>query len=357
MKKTVLFTGGGSAGHVTPNLALFPELLADGCALHYIGGCDGIETEMLANRRDVTYHAIACGKLRRYFSWKNFSDPFRVITGVAQARRILSEVRPDVVFSKGGFVSVPVVVAAKGLKIPVITHESDYTPGLANRINAKFADTICVTFEDTLRRTGKKGVHTGTPIRPELYAGRRAQGLSFLGFTGQKPVLLIMGGSLGAQAVNDAVRGALARLVQTYDIVHLCGKKKVDEALLCVPGYRQFEFVGKELPDVLAATDLVISRAGANAVFEFLALAKPALLVPLPLEASRGDQILNAKYFARKGFSMLLEQEKLTPAALICAVGELDLNKQKLIGAMRAEKLADGTGEVLAVIRKALRGR
>ena len=354
MEKKIILTGGGSAGHVTPNLALLQQLLAEGIEVHYIGTADGIERTILSERKDVTYHIISSGKLRRYFSWKNFTDPFRVMRGLFQARRVMREVKPAAVFSKGGFVSVPVVIAAHGKHIPVVTHESDYTPGLANKINAKFADKICVTFEDTLAHVGAKGVHTGTPIRPELYQGDKERGLAFLGFDDKKPVLLIMGGSLGASVVNDAVRAALPKLLISYDIVHLCGKGKVEERLN-QPGYRQFEYVNEELPDVLAATDVVVSRAGANAVFEFLALSKPALLIPLPRSASRGDQILNAGYFARKGFAMVLEQESLTPETLLDAVNDLYDRRLSFIATMSAEPLADGTDEVLAVIRNAMK--
>ena len=354
MEKKIILTGGGSAGHVTPNLALLPQLLAEGIEVHYIGTADGIERTILSERKDVTYHIISSGKLRRYFSWKNFTDPFRVMRGLFQARRVMREVKPAAVFSKGGFVSVPVVIVAHGKHIPVVTHESDYTPGLANKINAKFADKICVTFEDTLAHVGAKGVHTGTPIRPELYQGDKERGLAFLGFNDKKPVLLIMGGSLGASVVNDAVRAALPKLLISYDIVHLCGKGKVEERLN-QPGYRQFEYVNEELPDVLAATDVVVSRAGANAVFEFLALSKPALLIPLPRSASRGDQILNAGYFARKGFAMVLEQESLTPETLLDAVNDLYDRRLSFIATMSAEPLADGTDEVLAVIRNAMK--
>ena len=353
MEKKIILTGGGSAGHVTPNLALLPQLQAEGIEVHYIGTADGIERTIVSERSDITYHVISSGKLRRYFSWKNFTDPFRVLRGMFQARRIMREVKPAAVFSKGGFVSVPVVIAAHGKHIPVVTHESDYTPGLANKINAKFADKICVTFEDTLSHVGAKGVHTGTPIRPELYEGDKERGLSFLGFDDKKPILLVMGGSLGAAAVNDAVRAALPKLLLSYDIVHLCGKGKVEESL-AQPGYRQFEYVNEELPDVFAATDIVVSRAGANAVFEFLALSKPALLIPLPRFASRGDQILNAGYFARKGFAMVLEQELLTPETLLDAVNDLYDRRLSFIATMSAEPLADGTDEVLAVIRSAM---
>lgn len=350
--KTVIFSGGGSAGHVTPNLALIPRLLAEGASIHYIGTADGIEREIIEGRAGIEYHAISSGKLRRYFSWKNFTDPFRVIKGMIQAGRLMKRIRPDAVFSKGGYVTVPVVMAAKGKRVPTVIHESDYTPGLANRISGKFANTICVTFEDTLKYVGTKGVHTGTPIRPELYEGTTEKGLRFLGFNGAKPVLLVMGGSLGAQAINDAVRSALDKLLLAYDIVHLCGKGKVDDNAARA-GYRQFEFLSDELPDVMAATDMVVARAGANSVFEFLALQIPALLIPLPLSASRGDQILNAGYFERKGFALVLEQEKLSESTLLEAVNALYTRRLSIIATMGAEDLADGTEEVLDIIRQA----
>jgi len=351
MVKTIILTGGGTAGHVTPNLALIPRLQTEGYDVHYIGTADGIEKTLLANVAGVTYHEISAGKLRRYFSLKNITDPFRVIKGMFQARRIVRQVKPDVLFSKGGFVSVPVVVAAHR-RAPIVTHESDYTPGLANKISARFADKVCVTFEDTLRFVGGKGVYTGTPIRPELYGGDEKRGLEFSGFSGDKPILLMMGGSLGAQAINDALRAALPKLTRTFDVIHLCGKGKLDESIID-PAYVQYEYISAELPDLFAAADVVLSRAGANAVFELLALAKPALLIPLPLSASRGDQILNAGYFARKGYAMTLEQERLTPDALFDAINDLYDRRLSFISAMSAEERADGTDEVLAVIRDA----
>lgn len=354
MGRTILFTGGGSAGHVTPNLALIERLQKEGYHIEYIGSKDGIERELVEGA-GIPYHAIACGKLRRYFSLKNFSDPFRVLQGLFQSKRIIKTLHPDAVFSKGGFVSVPVVLAARG-KAPIVTHESDYTPGLANRINARSADKICVTFEDTLSSVGSKGVFTGTPIRPELYEGKAERGLAFAGFNGEKPVLLIMGGSLGAAAVNRCVREALPRLLRSFDVVHLCGRGKVDESIR-EQGYVQYEYISAELPDLLAASDIVLSRAGANAVFEFLALCKPALLVPLPLASSRGDQLMNAGYFARKGYAMVIEQEKLTAGVLIDALNDLYDRRLSFISTMSADERADGTDEVLDVIREAAEGR
>ena len=352
MTKSIILTGGGSAGHVTPNLALIPRLLREGYDIHYIGTADGIERDLVEGLKGVTYHAISAGKLRRYASLKTLAMPFQVLAGIFQAGRVLRRVKPDVVFSKGGYVSVPVVISA-ACRAPVVTHESDYTPGLANRINARFADKICVTFEDTLNLVGKKGVHTGTPIRPELYSGDAEKGLGFLGFDGKKPVLLIMGGSLGAQAINDAVRAALDKLLVSFDIVHLCGSGKLN-ASITAAGYRQYEYIKEELPDLFAAADVMVSRAGANAVFEFLALAKPALLIPLPADnVSRGDQILNAGYFSRKGYSMVLEQKELTPQTLLDNVSDLYDRRLSFISRMSGDPLTDGTDEVLSVIREA----
>ncbi|MCE5235697.1 MAG: undecaprenyldiphospho-muramoylpentapeptide beta-N-acetylglucosaminyltransferase [Clostridiaceae bacterium] len=357
MAKRILLTGGGSAGHVTPNLALIPRLKAEGFEIHYVGTADGKEHKLVASREDVTYHVISAGKLRRYFSLQNFIDPFRTLKGLVQARRIQKSVDPDVVFSKGGFVSLPVVLAARA-KTPVVTHESDYTPGLANRIIAMRADKICVTFEDTLKFTRAKGVHTGTPIRPELYGGSKEEGLKILGFSGEKPVLLAMGGSQGAQAINAALRAALPELCKRFDVAHLCGEGKRDESIR-MDGYVQCEYMSEELPHVLAAADLVVSRAGANSIFEFLALAKPALLIPLPQsKVSRGDQIVNAGYFQKKGYAAVLPQEKLTPETLIAAVDCLFNDRGKYADTMRDEKLNDGTEGVLRVIREAAeRGR
>ena len=345
-------TGGGSAGHVTPNIALMPGLKQAGFEIHYAGLKDGIERGLVTAVPGVVYHEIESGKLRRYISLKNLASPFKVIKGVAQARKLVKELKPDVVFSKGGFVSVPVVMAAKG-KCPVVCHESDYTPGLANKIASRYADTVCVTFEDTVEHTDKKAakktVVTGTPIRPELFRGDRAKGLEFMGFSGEKPVLLVMGGSLGAAAVNEGIRAALPELLKTFDVAHQCGRGKADESV-SYPGYRQFEYVSGELPDMLAASSVVVSRAGANAVFEFMALGLPALLIPLPLEASRGDQILNADYVVKKGFALKLDQKDITTERLVSLTRELLEKREEMRAAMLAYHGANGTQNVLRQI-------
>jgi UDP-N-acetylglucosamine--N-acetylmuramyl-(pentapeptide) pyrophosphoryl-undecaprenol N-acetylglucosamine transferase len=350
--KTIVLTGGGTAGHVTPHLALLPRLMKEGWQAHYIGTKDGIERGLIEGRDGIAYHAISSGKLRRYFSPRNLTDPFRVLAGFFQAFRILGRIRPDIVFSKGGFVAVPVVAAAWMRGIPVLAHESDLTPGLANRISARFAKKVATTFPECAAALGKKGVHTGTPMRAELFSGSRDAGLKLAGFPGDKPVLLMMGGSQGAQSVNDALRAALPKLLPRMDVLHLCGKGKRDEHLDGTPGYFQAEYLDAELPDALAAADLILSRAGANAIGEFLALKKPMLLVPYPKGASRGDQILNAENYAARGLARVLPQEKLTPDTLAEALFALMGQAEEIRRAMREAPAADGTGAVLQLIRE-----
>ncbi len=346
--KRIVFTGGGTAGHVTPNIALIQRLLDAGWDIHYIGTANGMERDLIANVEGVSYHVISSGKLRRYHSWQNLLDPFRVLKGIGQSKRIIKELRPDVVFSKGGFVSVPVVMAAG--KTPVIAHESDYTPGLSNRLASHFSDRILVTFEDTLAYVPTaKGVFTGTPIRPALYQGDKKRALAFTGLSGNKPVLLAMGGSQGAQRLNELLREALPALTKTFDIVHLCGKGKLDESARR-EGYVQYEYITDQLPDLLALADVVLSRAGANAVFELLALNKPAVLVPLPAKSSRGDQLLNAQYFEKKGYAKLLEQDTATADALCQAINSVYQNRSAYIKAMEGEKRSDGTEAILSII-------
>lgn len=351
MKKIVL-TGGGTAGHVTPNIAMIPRLRELGYEIHYIGSYDGIEKKLIADY-NIPYTGIATGKFRRYFDVKNFSDPFRVIRGVFEAKQALKKLRPDVVFSKGGFVSVPVVRAAKSLKIPVICHESDMTPGLANKLCVPSATKICCNFPETMKSLPeKKAILTGTPIRQELLSGSREKALAFTGFDGSKPVILVIGGSLGAVAVNNAVRAALPELLKTYDIIHLCGKGKKDENLDNTPGYVQYEYIKEELPDLFALSDLAISRAGANAICELLALRKPNILIPLSAAASRGDQILNAHSFEKQGFSVVIEEEAVTTLKLIDAINTLYVNRQNYIDTMSASKTTDA----IAVITEMIEG-
>ncbi len=352
--KRIILTGGGTAGHVTPNIALLPRLRAAGYEISYIGSMDGIEKKLIQTQ-GIPYYRISSGKLRRYFDLKNFTDPFRVLKGFAEASSLMKKLKPHVVFSKGGFVSVPVVMAAKRRHIPVICHESDLTPGLANKLSMPSATKVCCNFPETLDYLPKeKAVLTGCPIRKELLEGSRTAALTMTGFTPRKPVLMVMGGSLGAASVNQAVRKALPELLKEYQVIHLCGKGKLDDSFKGTKGYVQYEYIGDELPDLFALCDLVISRAGANAICELLALRKPALLIPLSAHASRGDQILNARSFERQGFSMVLTEEDLTETHLTEAVRRLSAHRQDYIDAMASCTQSDAIGAILKLIEEAV---
>lgn len=351
MKKIVL-TGGGTAGHVTPNIAMIPRLEAEGYEISYIGSYDGIEKKLI-EELGIPYYGISSGKLRRYFDLKNFSDPFKVLKGYWEARRLLKKLKPDVVFSKGGFVTVPVVVAAGRLKIPAIIHESDMTPGLANRLCMSSAVKICCNFPETVEKLpADKAVLTGTPIRQELMTGSRTAALKFTGLLPDKPVIMIIGGSLGSVAVNTAVRQILPQLLEHFQVVHLCGKGKVDESLNDTPGYIQYEYIKKELADLFALADLVISRAGANAICEISALKKPNLLIPLSANASRGDQILNARSFEKLGYSKVMEEEEITPEDLLGAIRDLYENREQYIQAMNQSRQMDAISHIVNLINE-----
>ncbi len=346
----IVLTGGGTAGHVTPNIALLPGLQDRQAEVLYIGSYEGIEKSMI-EKAGVAYRGISSGKFRRNLSLKNIRDIKNVARGVKEAKEILKEYQPDVVFSKGGYVAVPVVWAAERLHIPVIIHESDMTPGLANKLSFHAASKICCNFPETLSKLPKeKAVLSGSPIREELLSGSREAGLRFCGFTGEKPVLLMIGGSLGAKKLNEVLREALPSLLNTFDVVHLCGKGNLDPTLDNTPGYRQHEFISEELKDLFAAADVVFSRAGANAITELLALKKPNLLVPLPKENSRGDQILNAASFEKQGFSMVLNQADLTPERLEAALKDLYARRADYVKAMSESTQGNGVQVVLGLI-------
>lgn len=352
MKKIVL-TGGGTAGHVTPNIALLPALKEAGYEITYVGSYDGIEKKLIGDF-DIPYTGISTGKFRRYLDIKNLTDPFRVIKGYREARKYLKEFMPDVVFSKGGFVSVPVVRAAHSLKIPCIIHESDMTPGLANKLCIPVAHKVCCNFPETIKLLPEeKAVLTGSPIRKELTQGNKIAGLDMCGFSGNKPVIMVIGGSLGAANVNKAVRDALPQLLTDFQVVHLCGKDKVDNLLLNTPGYKQFEYVKAELKDLFAMADIVISRAGANAICELLALKKPNILIPLPAASSRGDQILNAKSFESQGFSIVVDEEVLTTKLLVDKVQELYFNRQTYADTMSKSGQMDSIATIMNLINDA----
>lgn len=355
--KRIILTGGGTAGHVTPNIALLPRLKELQYDIHYIGSYNGIEKELI-EQFGIPYHGIATGKLRRYFSVQNFTDPFRVLKGMNDARKLVKILKPDVIFSKGGFVSVPVVLAGKSCHVPSIIHESDMTPGLANKLSFSSATKICCNFPETLRYLPEgKAVLTGSPIRQELLSGDKFKAREFLGFTSDKPVILIIGGSLGAVAVNNAVRSILPQLLKKYQVIHLCGKGRLDPTLNHLDGYMQYEYIKDELKDLFAMADIVISRAGANAICELLALRKPNILIPLPASASRGDQILNARSFERQGFSVVLEEETMTNESLLATVDKLYENRQKYIDAMKQSSQQNSIDTIIDLIESVSRNR
>ena len=354
MKKIVM-TGGGTAGHVTPNIALFDSLQKDGYEIYYIGSYEGIEKGLIEDKK-IPYYGISSGKFRRYRSWKNLTDPFRVLHGFFQARRLLGRIRPNVVFSKGGFVSVPVVMAAKTRHIPVIIHESDLTPGLANKLAMPSTTKVCCNFPETLPYLPKeKAVLTGSPIRQELLHGNKQAAKDFCGFTDDLPILMVMGGSIGSVYINNAIRGCIDTLLTKYQIIHLCGKGNIDESLKDKKGYAQFEYISENLPDLFAAADLVVARAGANSICELLALHKPNILIPLSRNASRGDQILNANSFAKQGFSAVLEEEEVTSEKLMATIDDVMAHRSKYIDAMKNSGQMNAIETIMGLIEEVSR--
>lgn len=350
----IILTGGGTAGHITPNIALIPGLKKDGFEIHYIGTKDGMERQLI-EPLGIPYHPVHAGKLRRYLDLKNLTDLFQIARGFLESLAILAKIKPDVVFSKGGFVSSPVVWASWLHRIPVVIHESDITPGLANKLAIPFASKICYTFPETQKYLpDPKGVFTGLPVRESLLRGDAATGKRLCGFSGDKPVLMVIGGSQGSEILNKSIRGLLGEITQRYQLCHICGKNGIDPSLNQISGYKQFDYVNDELPHLMAMADLVVSRAGATTLFELLALKKPNLLIPLSKQASRGDQILNARSFERQGFSKVLPEEDLSPEALLNNINSLYDSRDEYIAAMNASKINNGIQNVIAIIKTAV---
>lgn len=348
--KKIIFTGGGSAGHVTPNIALINKCLQEGWDVSYIGSENGIEKSLIPGL-NIPYFAINSGKLRRYFSWQNFIDPFKILAGIWQAFFICRKIKPKVIFSKGGFVSFPVVIAAWLNRIPVVLHESDLTPGLANKMSAPFADQICVTFAETKKHImhQEKVVVTGTPIRAALLKGNAGKGLKLCGFSVFKPVILVYGGGQGSRTINATIRALLPNILEEFQVVHICGAGNVD-AKIKYPGYKQFEYLQQELADVMACADIVISRSGANSLYELLTLQKLHILIPLPKVASRGDQIVNANYFAKLGMSQVLIEETLTPEKLYEKIMWLQEHKDEIKKKLAAFEKQDSINKIYDIL-------
>lgn len=353
MPSKIVMTGGGTAGHVTPNIALIEQLKADGWSIDYIGSYEGIEKGMITALA-IPFHPISSGKLRRYFSWKNFTDPFKTMKGITQSYLLLRQLKPDLVFSKGGFVAFPVVVGAWLNRIPLIAHESDMSPGLANRLSYPFIDKICLTFDGgrSFFKADKKLAVTGTPIRSALFQGDKARGLALCGFHDKKPCLLVMGGSMGSTLINQCVRQALTELTARYQVIHLCGRGNVEGMRTMQPDYFQINYADDEMPDLFAASDIVLSRSGANTLYELLALEKPHVLVPLSKKASRGDQIQNARYFEKQGISVVIDEANLTNASLLRALDHIEAQKPLIVEKMKALGIGNASQRIMALIRE-----
>lgn len=345
----IVLAGGGTAGHVTPNIALIDILKEVGFSeIHYIG-TNGIEKE-LAQKAGLTFHEIPAGKLRRYIDMQNIKDIGRIFKGTSMAKKILKDLKPGVVFSKGGFASCPVVWAAKQLKIPVVLHESDNTPGLANKLCLPFADRICYAFPETSQHLPKdKSIYTGIPIRSEILKGNREKGLKFCGFDGTKPVLTLIGGSQGSKFLNETLIFSLNKLTKTFDVCHICGKGNINHELMNVKGYAQFEYIHEELCDVMQATDIFVSRAGATTIFEFLALQKPAVLIPL-CRGSRGDQILNANSFEKQGLAKKLEESEVNEKTFLDAINYVYENRKKFAENAKKSNVSESASKIAEVI-------
>lgn len=355
-EKRIVFTGGGTAGHVIVNLALIPIFLTEGWQVDYIGSKTGIERDLVSKIEGVTYFPISTGKLRRYMSLENLKDPFKVLKGTFQSWRILRKRKPKIIFSKGGFVSVPVLLAAKLRRIPAVIHESDYTPGLANKIAVPFAKKVLATFPETVNYLpADKAEYVGAVIRKELHEGRRERGFEFTKLDSQgKPVLLVMGGSNGSERINQHIRNNLELLLKEFQIIHICGKANIDEQIQ-VPGYVQYEYINEELNHIFAITNYVLSRAGANAIFEFLALRIPMLLIPLGLEASRGDQIVNAESFHKQRYARVLSEDKLTEDTLIHELKQLKQFAPAMIDYMQEYNTSDALNRVVEIIKEEMK--
>ena len=343
MQKLVM-TGGGSAGHTVPNLALLPAL-KEKFDISYVGS-EGIEKKLLSGQ-GVPFYTISCTKLVRGSLLQNIQMPLRFIKSIRQAKRVLRSIRPDAVFSKGGYVSLPVVFAAKALKIPVVSHESDLSAGLANRLIAKKCDLVLTSFPETAKQF-KNGVYSGSPVRQELFQGSREIALHKYGFDGRKPVLLIFGGGSGSRTINRAVAEILPELLKKMDVLHICGK---DASTKVLPGYAPLAYE-QDMASAYACADFVVSRAGSNSVFEILALQKPALLIPLENKRSRGDQVENALYFSKKGCCRVLREGDLCGEALLSALQSLAADKA-LLKTLKGTKIPCGNQNIVAAIETA----
>ena len=362
----ILFTGGGTAGHVTPNIALIEAVQSRGWFAVYVGSYVGIEREMIG-KLDIPFMPVATGKLRRYFSWKNLVDLLCIPIGVLQSLLICIKEKPDLVFSKGGFVALPPVLAAWLCRIPVISHESDVTPGLANRLTSFACQKICTTFAETNQYLpAQKVVHTGTPLRSALHRRDAAAGFAHFELEASRPLLLVLGGSLGARVINEQVRRVVPQLTSRFNLVHMVGPGNIQKSALqkstlqkstLQKGYVQREFIHEEFGDLLEAASLVVSRAGANILYELFVTRTPHLLIPLTAEVSRGEQLVNAAIFQKRGFSRVLEEAALNDQTFLQAIDDVYLHRQGIQIALGEFEQKDSTALIVELFEQLVRHR
>ncbi len=344
---TLILTGGGTAGHCTPNVALLPYLKNDFTNIYYIGSENGIEKNIIANT-NIPYYDIPTVKFNRSLTIKNFTIPYKLVRGINKAGEIIDKLKPDVVFSKGGYVSVPTIIAAYKRKIPVITHESDLTMGLANRFTARYCSKILTAFPETAENI-KNAEYCGLPLRKNLYSpADKKELLSYFGFSGIKPILLITGGSQGAKIINDCVRKALPNLLNKFDIIHICGKGNLSKEKP-LKGYFEVEYMNK-IENAFKIASVCVSRAGANTLFELLSLKLPCLLIPLSSSASRGDQIDNAEYFYKKGMVNVLPQKTMTVESLTQSIFTTYNNRINIIINIEKSPIKDCSRKISRII-------
>ena len=341
MKKIVL-CGGGTAGHIFPALALVEDL--KNFEIHYIGS-SGIEKDILKNYKNITFHEIPSVKLQRKLTLKNLLIPFKLFSAIKSAKKILSEIGPEVVFSKGGYVSLPVVYGAKKLGIKVISHESDISMGLANKLILKKCDIMCTSFPQTESKNPKV-IFTGQPIRKDILCGNGSIVKEM--FPTSKPILLVVGGSQGAKFINEVIWSNIESLTKDFNVLHCCGKGNENKKIKN-PSYKQFEFISN-IGDFYAGTSIAISRAGCGVISELKANKIPSLLIPLSKKCSRGDQIENAKFFSQCGYCEMLEEEEYNKNRFFSLVKSLLANKERYIKNIEKDKTTLANKKIVELI-------
>ncbi len=344
----IVLTGGGTAGHIMPHLALMDDFRKIYSEIVYIGSENGMEKDIITKQKDIKYYPITTTKFVRKKIFKNLLIPFKLLKGIHQSKKILKKENPNVLFSKGGYVSLPVVIAAKKLKIPVIAHESDLNMGLANKLCKNSAKVICTTFQRTAQSIKNKGVWTGSPMRTNLTIDKTAAKQKLNNDT-QKPILLITGGSLGSRFINEKIRAEIKSITAKYFVIHLCGKGNIDESLKNIKDYRQIDFT-LDMGTMLSAADIVVSRAGSNTIFELAVMRKPMLLIPLPKGNSRGDQVDNAKYFNNQGYACFVEEDQLSDQSILKYIDKTYDNRLSLIKALDKANIQPGNKKILEII-------